>query len=258
MSTVDWLKPFRREASEFSFEVTDLQETSEVPSAAELADLLNDSFWGNDYLASLASRYGQEEVKERFIRARVGKQLSVKRGDFGEAVTVDYLRRAEGYHIPIQKLRYKISAEQTFPATDCIALRLANDALEEVLFVESKLRTFRDLSVAVAGTRQLKQDADSENPVILTFVARRLRDTNDPLATLFESYLFERTETLDSYLLMLLFQADRWDERILENLEDEDIDLEPLHVYVAKIANLKELSDGAFSVMGAEVIEDDD
>ena len=258
MTVADWLKPFPRAASDFSFEVTDLQETSEVPSSAELAELLSDSFWGNDYLASLAGRYGQNDVQKRFVQARAGKLQSAKRGDFGEAVAVDYLRKVDGYHIPIQKLRYKISADQTLPGTDCIALRLANGELEEVLYVESKLRTYRDLSVAVLGSRQLERDAHSENPVILTFIARRLQEVNDPLTTLFESYLFERTETLDKYLLMLLCQADCWDERILENLEDEEIELRPLHVYVAKIANLKELSDGAFSVMGAEVVEDDD
>ena len=157
----------------------------------------------------------------------------------------------------MQKLRHKIGANQTLPGTDCVALKLSNDILVEVLFVESKLRTSLDLSVAVAGARQLKKDADSENPMILTFMARRLRETNDPLTGFFESYLFERNTALDRYLLMVLHQADSWDDRILENLEDEEIELEPLHVYVAKIANLKELSDRAFSEMGAEVIEDD-
>ena len=257
MSVADWLNPSPSATSDFSFEVTDLEETSEVPSSADLVALLNESYWGEDYLADLAAKYGFSEVREKFLKARVGTLLSVKRGDFGEAVTVDYLKNAEGYQIPVQKLRHKIGANQTLPGTDCVALKLSNDVLVEVLFVESKLRTSLDLSVAVAGARQLKQDADSENPMILTFMARRLRETNDPLTGLFESYLFERNTALDRYLLMLLHQADSWDERILENLEDEEIELEPLHVYVAKIANLKELSDRAFSEMGAEVIEDD-
>ena len=258
MSVADWLSPSPRATSDFSFEVTDLEETSKVPSSAELVDLLTESYWGEDYLADLAARYGFSEVRDKFLKARVGTLLSVKRGDFGEAVTVDYLKDAEGYLVPVHKLRYKIGANQTLPGTDCVALKLVNDVLVEVLFVESKLRTSPDPSVAVTGTRQLKQDADNDNPVILTFIARRLRETDDPLTELFESYLFQRSTTLDKYLLMLLHQADSWDELILENLKDEEIELEPLHVYVAKIANLKELSDRAFSVMGAEVDEDDE
>ena len=258
MSVAEWLTPSPRETSDFSFEVTDLEETSKIPSSAELADLLTDSYWGEDYLADLADRYGHSKVRERFLMARVGPQLSVKRGDFGEAVTVDYLKSAEGYHIPVQKLRHKVTANQTLPGTDCVALKLSDGILTEVLFVESKLRTSLESSVAVSGARQLKQDADNENPVILTFVARRLKDADDPLTELFESYLFQRNTALDKYLLMLLHQADSWTELILENLEDEEIEVEPLHVYVAKIANLKELSDGAFSVMGAEEVEDEE
>ena len=258
MSVADWLNPFPRASSDFSFEVTDLKETSKVPSSAELADLLTESYWGEDYLANLAARYGFSEVRDKFLKARVGTLLSVKRGDFGEAVTVDYLKEAEGYLVPVHKLRYKIGANQTLPGTDCIALKLSNGALVEVLFVESKFRTSLDLSVAIAGTRQLKQDADSEIPVILPFIARRLSETSDPVTELFLSYLFGRNAVPECYLLMLLHEAKSWTERILENLEDEEIEIEPLHVYVAKIANLKDLSDGAFSVMGAEVVEDDE
>ena len=91
MSVADWLNPSPSATSDFSFEVTDLEETSEVPSSADLVALLNESYWGEDYLADLAARYGFSEVREKFLKARVGTLLSVKRGDFGEAVTVDYL-----------------------------------------------------------------------------------------------------------------------------------------------------------------------
>ena len=44
MDIVDWLKPTPRASSSFSFEVTDLEETYSVPSAAELADLMTDAY----------------------------------------------------------------------------------------------------------------------------------------------------------------------------------------------------------------------
>ena len=84
-----------------------------------------------------------------------------------------------------------------------------------------------------------------------------MRDANNPLTVSFEEYLFHRNTDLDKYLLVLLHESSTWDERILENLEDEELDLAPLHVYVATISDLKDISDGAFSAMGAEVIEDD-
>ena len=257
MGVADWLKPSPRPASTFSFEVTDLKETPAVPSSHELADLLAESYWGKDYLANIADRYGFEAVRDKFLRSRAGARLHVRRGDLGEAVTVDYLKNVEGYLVPVMKLRYKIGTNQTLPGTDCVALKLSDADLAEVVFVESKLRTSLDLSVAIAGSQQLKQDADSTTPEILTFMARQLRDANNPLTVPFEKYLFHRDTELDKFLLILLHESSTWDERILKNLEDEELDLEPLRVYVARVSDLKDLSDKAFSAMGTEVIEDD-
>ena len=257
MNVAGWLLPSQRAGSNFSFEVTDITETPAVPQTAELADLLADSYWGSGYLEGLAARYGFDEVRQRFLQARSGPRLAVRRGDFGEAVTVAYLQEVEGYTVPVLKLRFKIEANQTLPGTDCVSLKLSKGSLSEVAFVESKLRTSLDLSVAVAGCGQLKKDADSDIPEILTFIARRLRDTDHPLTSLVERYVFERNTDLDKYLLVILHETSNWDERILENLQDEDMGLAPLHVYVAQLSGLKNLSDGAFSAMGAEVIEDE-
>ncbi len=183
--------------------------------------------------------------------------MAVRRGDFGEAVTVAYLKEVEGYTVPISKLRFKIGSNQTLPGTDCVSIKLSGQSLAEVAFVESKLRTSLDLSVAVAGCSQLKKDAESDVPEILTFIARRLRDIDHPLTDLVEGYVFERNTDLDKYLLVILHEKAAWDERILKNLEDEEVGLEPFHVYVAQISDLRSLSDGAFSAMGAAVIEDE-
>ena len=257
MNVAAWLLPSQRTGIDFAFEVTDIQETSAVPQAAELAHLLADSYWGNEYLENLASRYGFNEVRQRFLTARSGPNLAVRRGDFGEAVTVAYLKDIEGYTVPVEKLRFKIGANQTLPGTDCVSLKLSGDSLTEVAFVESKMRTSLDLSVAVAGCNQLKKDAESDVPEILTFIARRLRDTGHPLTDLAEEYIFERNTDLDKYILVIIHERTTWDERILINLEDEEAGLEPFHVYVAQISDLKNLSDGAFSAMGAEVIENE-
>lgn len=257
MNVAQWLSPSKRTENGFSFEVTDITETPAVPQTAELAALLADSYWGSEYLENLAARYGFDEVRQRFLRARSGPILAVRRGDFGEAVTVAYLQEVEGYTIPVLKLRFKIGANQTLPGTDCVSLKLSGGSLSEVAFVESKLRTSLDLSVAVVGCGQLKKDAESDVPEILTFIARRLRDTGHSLTDLVERYLFERDIDLDKYLLVIVHETANWDERILENLEDEDMGLEPLHVFVARVSDLKNLSDGAFTAMGAEVLEDE-
>lgn len=257
MNITNWLKPIPRTGSNFSFEVTDVKETNSVPSPTELANLMRDSYWGTDYLADVADRYGWGKVHDKFLRSRSDTRSSVRRGDFGEAVTVEYLKTVGGYHIPVIKLRYKMSANQTLPGTDCIAFRFSDNKLVKVAFVESKFRTARDLAVAVKGTKQLQQDADSANPEILTFIALRLREIGDPFTELIEDYIFNRDTELDEFLLMILYESAIWDERILTNLEDEKLGLEPLHVYVARITGLGQLADAAFSELDVEVVEDD-
>lgn len=74
-----------------------------------------------------------------------------------------------------------------------------------------------------------------------------------------EQYIFSRDTALDTFRLLVFHENASWDERILQNLEDAEIGLEPLEVYIARIANLAELSDATFRELGAhEVLEDDD
>ena len=221
MNIVDWLKPNPRAESDFSFEVTDLEETNSVPSPTELAKLMSDAYWGTDYLANVAARYGYG-VRDKIIRSRAGTLPSVRRGDFGEAVTVEYLKTVEGYHIPVMKLRYKIGANQTLPGTDCIAFRFSDGRLLKVAFVESKFRTARD--PAVASKEQSNYSKIRIARILKSWpLWRQLRETGDPFAELIEDYIFDREAELDEFLLMILYERSIWDERILENLEDENL-----------------------------------
>lgn len=71
------------------------------------------------------------------------------------------------------------------------------------------------------------------------------------------SYCRVPSPKLDEFLLMILHESTIWDEQVLTNLEDENLGLEPLHVYVAKITGLRQLADAAFSELDVEVVEDD-
>ena len=258
LGIADWLHPERRQQSIFSFDVTDIAENSEARSPTDLANVLRESYIGHEYLAKLSERYGYEAVRDRLLGSRSGTRPIVKRGDFGEAVTTEYLKSVEGYCIPILKLRYKITANQTLPGTDCLGLRIADGALVEVAFVESKFRASPDTAVAVKAAKQLKHDADESYPEILIFVARQLKESSSPLADVFETYLFDRNVGLDTYVIMLLHENAIWNEGVLTNLEDEEVQLEPLHAYVARITALTELSDAAFSLIDVDVVDDDD
>lgn len=112
MAVSDWLRPVPRSAS-YAFDVVDLEEISSAPMPAAFADLLRDAYFGKDYLATLADRYGFATVKSR-LESRIPVQEPTQRGDFGEAVTVEILEALEGFHVPVNKLRYKIASNRFF------------------------------------------------------------------------------------------------------------------------------------------------
>ena len=53
-------------------------------------------------------------------------------------------------------------------------------------------------------------------------------------------------------MLMLLHESDKWNELALRNLEDGEINVKPLQVYVAKIVDLRELIDTTYAELGGE------
>ena len=252
-----WLQPNNRTENHFPFDVTDVEETSEIPTAAELVSIMTEAYWGNEYLSGVAARYGHQEVSQVFIAGRATTGPFVRRGDFGEAVTAEFLRDVEGYHIPVMKLRYKIGANQTLPGTDCVALRFDRGRLSEVALVESKFRSSGDNYVAVEGATQLKKDSDRETPEILPFIARILRNQGDPITELVEDYIFGRDLGIENYILTLIYEQTLWSETVLVNLNDAEVELKPLHVYILKIAQLRNMADATFSGLGLEVIADD-
>ena len=92
----EWLNPVPRNPSEFFFKVTDLQENhAAVPTHVQLASVMAEAYWGTDYLSELASRYGWEAIGQRFLHARAGTQIKVRRGGLGEVVAVQYLKEVE-------------------------------------------------------------------------------------------------------------------------------------------------------------------
>jgi hypothetical protein len=253
-----WLSASVRNPSGFSFAVTDLTEPASPPSIDQLASIMRDGYWGEDYLTNLADRYGWTAIKQNLLDARAGTRLAIRRGDFGEALAGEYLKEVEHYHVPVNKLRFKVTASQTLPGTDCVAFNVQDGKLTEVCYVESKVRTALDLAVAVQGCKQLQKDAAEAVPQIIPFIARQLSQGNDVMAQIVEAYLFSRDTELDTFKLLIFHDSSCWDERVLQNLHDEDLRLSPLTTYCVKIAKLAQLSDSVFAHLGVtETIEDE-
>jgi hypothetical protein len=254
----EWLVASQRSPSPYSFDVIDLAEQAEISDRIyeELVRLVRDAYFDPHFLQEVAQRYGWTKVYEKVITPGIPERAQVKRGDFGEALANGLLEELYGYAIPVKKLRFKVSPDQTLPGTDVLALRVTGNAsLEEVCFVESKLRTVRDLNAGVEGYEQLKSDFETNRQDILRFVATRLESSEQAVRNGFLEYFFSRAElpALETFRLFLWWDTSTWSEDVLQVLEENEVKLDNLTSHAARIHQLRQVTDKAFELAGLQV-----
>ena len=224
-----------------------------------LAREIRDARFSPDLLADYADLLGVEWT-EGLVDSLVPKGMKIRRGYFGEVVSAICLRDFDGCWLPISKLRSMISSDQSLPGVDVLGAHLVDHRIEALVFVESKLRTYRDTRVAFDAAKELIKDFQSQYPSILHTAAAQLLDTGDPMYRPFLDYLKRRDieDTEDLPYVYLLIENGKWSDADIEALED----LSPLpkgfRVSVIEIDQLAELVELAYSSIGFVVDENDD
>lgn len=261
----EWLNRAERSSSPYSeFDVTDIEPTEELSTDHEtyLAKLLHDAMVDPELFGAVALDLGWDDAEKYFATASLATRERVQRGDFGEALTGGILEQCFGYTIPVVKLRYKQSANQTQPGTDLLAFKLdSSSEIVEVCYVETKLRATLRYETAIEGYKQLLEAYQARFPTILRFIAIRLHENAKrvELYRSFRSYMKERRDTTskDNFVLSLCWDRDQWQENVLENLQDNGVELPRLTVKVIRIADLRDVSDRVFGRLGVNRVLDE-
>lgn len=257
-----WLACSGRPAGSYDgFTVVDVLERSSPAHAGvedHLRDLVRDALVGLDFLVRAAARLGWQGVAT-LLEQVTPKYLPFRRGDFGEMIACGLLEQLYGYSFVTRKLRYKLIGDQTLPATDALALRTdGNGAIAEVAFIESKLSTAQQYSVAAEAYRQLEEGAMEDFGAIVMFAAKEMDRLRQPAFDAFLDYLRNDREhkELDSYRIMLTWEEATWSDRALNRLQEEGPQLRPLAVTATRISGLGDLVDRILSSLGFKVEED--
>jgi hypothetical protein len=241
----------------------DLSERVPITPAVKshISDLLRDARVDSEFLRTAAATLGWPAVEAIFVTGNQPRGDNARKGVLGEVLDAALLAELFGYEVPVKKHRFKVTPGQPLPSADILALRVDNNAITEVCYVESKLRTARDNMAAAAGYRQLVACSNKDFPDIAIFVAARLYDRNDGLLQPFLNYLGGRDDTRnqETYLVGLTWESSAWAEEVLENLEEEaeNTDLD-LRVHVLKIGQLAQLTSEVFSNIGVDSLSDAD
>jgi hypothetical protein len=256
-----WLTPEIRNPNPYkTFTVIDYEGNPPTEEVKQyLCELLRHNRIDEKFLEAAKKRLSWEKLK-LLEQANIPTQLSVKRGDFGEAVASAMLAKLHGYRIPVSKMHFSITGNQTLPSSDVLAIREIDNSIAEVCFVESKLRTTVSKQTAVQGCQQLENDQSMALPHMVLFAATRLFEVNDPLASKLLDYLNSREEKdIDTSSLNLFFEDSIWTEEVMENLEAIKTKLPRLTVRVTRVAGLSAMTDELFARLGVtEVLDEED
>ena len=259
----EWLCWLERDPSPYSefrvIDVTEIQPPTDVV-INHIRDLLIHARLDPKFLQDAAKYLGWDKV-QALAASSQPKGFRMRRGEFGEVLSSAMLQQFHGYTIPVQKLRFAISSDQSLPGTDVIVLRLDSQRkITEVGFVESKLRTGSDTGAAVQGYKQLKHDYEQQQSDMLHFVAQRLYERNDLLKDEFMKYMLDREDRRDrdSFQLFLIWEQPGWSETVLQNLEDNDVELDRLTLHVTLVQNLGQLTEKLFRSIGVDGAVDDE
>lgn len=258
-----WLKSTKSNNSTYTkFALLEIEEITS-PST-KVKDYLKGCYitsrFDTAFLASMADHIGWNNVKE-MIDNQLPTTLTIKRGDFGELLTNTILEQFENYMIPVPKLRFKITGNQSLPGTDTLALKLDDeDNIAEVCYVESKLRTKIDNSVAITAHDQLNDDYKMKLPEILLFTAQRLYEKEDILYQPFANYIGDRKDTTgtDTFRIGLCNESVNWRSTVLDNLQDLETVLSQLSVHIVIIKDLQILTDQIFADLRVTKVLDHD
>lgn len=209
-------------------------------------------------LKRAVDKLGSTEWKQ-YVEKVLSKRIQLRHGNFGEIVGKEILNKFEGFDVPIEKLRYGISKEDSLAGTDLCGFVFDSEGkITAACFGETKVRIETDKKKAVEAHAQLLADQSVHFAEILDFIANCLAEQNNPLFEQVQDLMLSRLNVPEHYRVVLVFERGKWHEDCLHNLDSEDPLLDPLTVKVVLVDNLKALIKSVFDQAGYSASFDDD
>lgn len=258
-----WLSVQARDPQIAQFSAWDVAERSESgsQSAEVLAPAVQDHLISDQLLAT-AARLLPASTLQAFVEARLPGPKILRRGVFGEVLSVCLLEEFHGHVVPIKKLRYRTASHDSPKATDVLAIKLDDKGvITEVAYLEAKVRTTRDriTQLAVTAHNQLQKDCEVEIPAIMGFAAQVLCDRDDPLLESIMGYLRRRDEEeLDSHHIVIVVDKGCWRGTDLDALIEHESLLDPLDVHIVAIESLVDKVKLVYDLVGCEAMPDEE
>lgn len=255
----DWLKATERKPSPSSrFRVFDIME--QKAKTEDVKKILGSTFLKHTVNISLiqkaAKNLGWEKAYKYFGQPAQPTTFNMKKGRFGEIILAIILEELFDYVIPIHKLKYAFTSDQSLPTTDLLAIKKNGDDILEMCFIESKVRTTKDTSALSLAYNQLMEDQTNDLPDILRFIMNHLDKQGNPLVDSFLVYCSDiNSSTKDTFRIGAVFDKNMWNEKSLHNLHGEITDPpKRITVDIVLIDNLEDFIKDFYQSLGVNLI----
>ncbi len=200
------------------------------------------------------------EYSDALVKSVTPTNPEMRLGYFGEMIAACCLRDFDGCWIAVQKPSFAITSDQSLPGTDVLAAFVNDGEIQDLVFVEAKVRTTRERRVVLQAARQAIADSENEHAPMIAFVLRRLHESDDQMFKPFLNYLARRQggDQDDLPYVYLVLEQGAWSDNDVAVLDDI-CPLPPgFRVSVVEIENLAELVRQSYSSIGMVVDEHDD
>jgi len=169
----NWLHP--KPLPDLPTNITVLEECYEHRTAAEraLARTVRDHFVGIEIIKKMGG----------FTKAAIVVQNALpmgkitRSGDFGEILATEYVEQCTSFSVPIRRLRYKDDRTVAMRGDDVLGFDFSTTPAG-VLKTEAKSRVSLTSMVIEQAAAGLQRHKGRPNPSTLSFISRRLRESN--------------------------------------------------------------------------------
>ena len=155
------------------------------------------------------------------MKSRINTAIPLRRGDLGEVFFSGILEGIIDIHVPFRKLAYRILANQPLPGYDIIATKEgANQSLESIFFVETKLRTTYSTTAGKDALEQLQKNFANHHEANLIFTIRCVERRHPKLREQLLDYMFDPNASRieEKFVIGLVFDKTAWTNACLRNI----------------------------------------
>jgi hypothetical protein len=261
---LDWLHVGTPDQSTPTFTRINIGEGTHFDDAirAKIASAILSSRVNDVLLQKLRDRLAAEGPRYASIAAEADPVLTTaRRGDFGEILAALTMERAMGYQVPIKKLQHKARKAESPGGADVVCFKTdpKNErVIAELCYVESKLRTIREIRLGVEAHNQLADLYNNAIGEFNVFIGNALYSAGHHLADSFLDFLTDPADRRVTFCVALHTEAATRTEETINRLRDRPPSLTPLTVMIYRTTSLSERIDQCYAHVGMKVAPEDD